>query len=160
MKRPSAEGFTANHPLPDNHGQDTVVPKALLRLHYYAHKAHIPPYMPLRPLNCRRAVAAFQQPSPHVWITDEQLSSAFNRFLRVSTYTSRRYGSNVPGPLEARKRLAKRRINGLTPVACSGAGGGSFDPSLFASSPDFEGGCRWQPPTSAAPDHHDRGISA
>ena len=58
---------------------------------------------------------------PVVWITDDTLAEAYTRFARVShynTYTCRRFGSNVPGPLEARRRLARRRM-GLAAVAAS-----------------------------------------
>ncbi|KAE8373737.1 hypothetical protein BDV26DRAFT_271407 [Aspergillus bertholletiae] len=41
----------------------------------------------------------------HVWISEDFLTSTFRRF----TNSQRRYESRVPGPLEARRRLAKRR---------------------------------------------------
>ena len=55
--------------------------------------------------------------SPAVWITDAVLAESLRRF----TCTHRRHGSNVPGPLEARRRGAKRRntnlaYNGASPV--------------------------------------------
>lgn len=55
----------------------------------------------------------------YVWISDELLSSTFQRFVKGQ----RRYGSRVPGPLEASKRLAKRKNTALA------VGGGSFDPA-------------------------------
>ncbi|KAE8556200.1 hypothetical protein EYB25_000900 [Talaromyces marneffei] len=55
----------------------------------------------------------------YVWISDELLSSTFQRFVNGQ----RRYGSRVPGPLEASKRLAKRRNTALA------VGGTSFDPA-------------------------------
>ncbi|EED23442.1 conserved hypothetical protein [Talaromyces stipitatus ATCC 10500] len=55
----------------------------------------------------------------YVWISDELLSSTFQRFVKGQ----RRYGSRVPGPLEASKRLAKRRNTALA------VGGSSFDPA-------------------------------
>jgi hypothetical protein len=39
-----------------------------------------------------------------VWITDDLLADTFRRFAR----NSKRYGSHIPGPLEARKRAPKR----------------------------------------------------
>lgn len=45
-----------------------------------------------------------------VWIGDDILSSAFRRFVNGQ---QRRYESRVPGPLEARKRLARRRNTAL-----------------------------------------------
>ncbi|KAK5129772.1 hypothetical protein LTR08_002838 [Meristemomyces frigidus] len=56
-----------------------------------------------------------------VSIADDILAEACTRFARVShfhSYTCRRYGSNVPGPLEAHRRLARRRM-GLAAVAAS-----------------------------------------
>ncbi|RAL16262.1 uncharacterized protein BO97DRAFT_440066 [Aspergillus homomorphus CBS 101889] len=41
----------------------------------------------------------------HVWISDDLLASAFQRFVK----TQRRHASRVPGPLEARRRLARRK---------------------------------------------------
>ncbi|KAL2856020.1 hypothetical protein BJY01DRAFT_231437 [Aspergillus pseudoustus] len=52
----------------------------------------------------------------HVWISDELLASTFQRF----TSGQRRHESRVPGPLEARRRLAKRRNTALASVAGSG----------------------------------------
>lgn len=52
----------------------------------------------------------------HVWISEELLASTFRRFASGQ----RRYESRVPGPLEARRRLAKRRNTGLASVAGSG----------------------------------------
>ncbi|KAL4788343.1 hypothetical protein BJX76DRAFT_344981 [Aspergillus varians] len=52
----------------------------------------------------------------HVWISEELLTSTFRRFVNGQ----RRYESRVPGPLEARRRLAKRRNTALASVAGSG----------------------------------------
>ena len=55
----------------------------------------------------------------HIWISDDTLAAAYRRF--ANTYlvnhnhtNTRRHGSNVPGPLEARRRLARRRMAGLS----------------------------------------------
>ncbi|KAH8704880.1 hypothetical protein BGW36DRAFT_421467 [Talaromyces proteolyticus] len=56
----------------------------------------------------------------YVWISDELLSSTFRRFVNGQ----RRYETRVPGPLEARKRLAKRRNTALA------ASGTSIDSPL------------------------------
>jgi hypothetical protein len=50
-------------------------------------------------------------PCEAIWITDDLLSTSFNRFLASSKHQSARHGSNVPGPLEAQNRLSKRRMN-------------------------------------------------
>ncbi|KAL9580422.1 MAG: hypothetical protein Q9212_004508, partial [Teloschistes hypoglaucus] len=57
-------------------------------------------------------------PSNPIWISDDLLNHALHRFtlLRVP----RRHGSTIPGPLEARKRTAKRRMMGLVPTATGG----------------------------------------
>jgi hypothetical protein len=55
-------------------------------------------------------------PIDHVWITEDLLASTFRRFATGQ----RRYESRVPGPLEARRRLAKRRNTALAGIAGSG----------------------------------------
>ncbi|CAP80653.1 hypothetical protein EN45_093920 [Penicillium chrysogenum] len=45
----------------------------------------------------------------HPWISDDLLAATFRRFANGQ----RRHGSCVPGPLEARRRLAKRRNTAL-----------------------------------------------
>ncbi|KAJ5612998.1 hypothetical protein N7510_006192, partial [Penicillium lagena] len=54
----------------------------------------------------------------HLWISDDLLAATFRRFANGQ----RRHGSYVPGPLEARRRLAKRRNTVLASM-----GGGSSD---------------------------------
>ncbi|KAI1262972.1 hypothetical protein F5Y18DRAFT_138239 [Xylariaceae sp. FL1019] len=51
-----------------------------------------------------------------VWITDSLLSAAIDRYLAVSIAAARchvRHGSHVPGPMEQRKRMAKRHMGEL-----------------------------------------------
>ncbi|KAF2849318.1 hypothetical protein T440DRAFT_452685 [Plenodomus tracheiphilus IPT5] len=63
------------------------------------------------PIACQRAVQSLQSPPlQHIWISDDQLSLAVNRFFRTTCPHQKRHGSNVPGPLEARRRAAKRRM--------------------------------------------------
>ncbi|EAW11283.1 uncharacterized protein ACLA_089750 [Aspergillus clavatus NRRL 1] len=52
----------------------------------------------------------------HVWISEDFLATTFRRFAAGQ----RRYESRVPGPLEARRRLAKRRNTALAGIAGSG----------------------------------------
>lgn len=76
--------------------------------------------MSIGPLVCRRAVQhGFLPTLDHVWISDEMLSAAMYRFKLSRSH--RRNGSSVPGPLEATRRLAKRRMMGLA-VAGGGTG--------------------------------------
>ncbi|KAI6795095.1 hypothetical protein KC361_g5204 [Hortaea werneckii] len=64
-----------------------------------------------------------------LWITDDALAEAFNRFCRLTHHhhhnhaqpkTSRRFGSTVPGPLEAHRRRARRRMGLAAAAASSG----------------------------------------
>jgi hypothetical protein len=71
---------------------------------------------------CRHACRqALQQHGPssfdHVWISDDILARTFRRFA----FGQRRHGSSIPGPLEARKRLARRKNTDLARVGGSGA---------------------------------------
>lgn len=70
---------------------------------------------------CRRACRHALQPShpttrtsftDHVWISQDFLASVFRSFA----YAQCRHGSQVPGPLEARRRLAKRRNTALARI--------------------------------------------
>ncbi|KAG9731354.1 hypothetical protein KCU60_g13008, partial [Aureobasidium melanogenum] len=56
---------------------------------------------------------------PYIWISDDTLATAYRRFANTclvnhSHTNTRRHGSNVPGPMEARRRLARRRMAGLS----------------------------------------------
>ncbi|KAK2850679.1 hypothetical protein FQN49_005429 [Arthroderma sp. PD_2] len=50
----------------------------------------------------------------HVWVSDELVASTFASFVRRH---QRRYGSSIPGPFEARRRLARRRNMDLASAA-------------------------------------------
>ncbi|KAL1639507.1 hypothetical protein SLS58_007939 [Diplodia intermedia] len=102
--------------------------------------------MPLRTPACRSAVhrAVLRHVQP-IWITDDLLADAFHRFLNVSDANHKRYGSNVPGPLEARRRASKRRMMGL--AAASPAIGPDIG-ALFG--PDkLHQPWGWEPPKTA-----------
>ncbi|KAL9013150.1 MAG: hypothetical protein Q9173_002144, partial [Seirophora scorigena] len=97
--------------------------------------------MPLKGRVCR--IAATPR-SENVWITDDLLRVAWNRWLQARV--GQRYASATPGPLEARKRSTKRRMTELRPTA-SGLG---FHPGFLAGSNQEQGsqlGWQWQPPT-------------
>lgn len=110
--------------------------------------------MPCRPKLCQRLAAqlSHQTSAPggnnHIWISDELLTEAFHRYVSVS-HATRRYGSNVPGPLEARKRAAKRRMGFAAASASMGpAYGGDFG-ALFgagAGGSTIESNWSWKPP--------------
>ncbi|KAF9701005.1 hypothetical protein EKO04_000719 [Ascochyta lentis] len=60
---------------------------------------------------CQRAVQSLQSPAPqHIWVPDDVLLLAVHRFFHGTCPHQKRHGSNVPGPLEARRRAAKRRM--------------------------------------------------
>lgn len=83
-----------------------------------------------------------RQHPPFVWISDALLSDSFSRFCR-----QKRHGSNVPGPLEAQRRAAKRKN---TSLAHPSHGTTSIDPvAVFGSSRNVEW---WQAPTHAEPE--------
>ncbi|KAI0164907.1 hypothetical protein GGR57DRAFT_216509 [Xylariaceae sp. FL1272] len=72
--------------------------------------------------SCRaahRRLRPASRPRPRhdaVWITDSLLSAAIDRYLAVSPAAARchvRHGSHVPGPMEQRKRMAKRHMGEL-----------------------------------------------
>lgn len=68
---------------------------------------------------CRHALKPPSTPSlDHLWVSDDLLATTFRRFANGQ----RRHGSCVPGPLEARRRLAKRRNTAL-----AGIGGGPVE---------------------------------
>ena len=84
--------------------------------------------MPCRTAHVRRALHATSSAPQCLWITDAVLAEAFNRFacLSLAARHHSRHGSNVPGPLEARKRLARRRMGMTTTGAASASCQGSF----------------------------------
>ncbi|KAI4118153.1 MAG: hypothetical protein LQ345_001739 [Seirophora villosa] len=97
--------------------------------------------MPLKGRVCRIAATPL---SENVWITDDILKNAWNRW--VQSCVGQRYASAIPGPLEARKRSTKRRMTELRPTA-SGLG---FHPGFLAGlnqEQDSQLGWKWQPPT-------------
>ena len=61
-------------------------------------------------LQCRQPKSVIPD---HVWISDSQLASTFGRFANQTLHhkqqQQRRYESRVPGPLESRRRSAKRK---------------------------------------------------
>ena len=107
-------------------------------------------FMPKPALACHRAAHRIVPPSvQHVWITDEVLAIAFHHFLRVTFTSQRRYGSNVPGPLEARRRASKRRIMGL--AAAGGGGGAPSVGALFGLGSREPRSWRYEPPSIGNP---------
>ena len=101
--------------------------------------------MPLRRHVCRLS-SYLRGSKDYIWISEEVLNNAVNHFSRGITF--RRHVGIVPGPLEARKRAAKRRMVNLAQVG----GAGEIDPSLFGG-PEYaprQNGWQWQSPTAPA----------
>lgn len=101
--------------------------------------------MSLKRHACRLS-ARLEAPDSHVWISEATLDNAIQRFSHARI--SRRHVGLAPGPLEARKRAAKRRMMNLAQVGC----GGRFDPSLLPGyGATREEGWHWQGPTVSPP---------
>ncbi|KAK4556367.1 hypothetical protein LTR86_006511 [Recurvomyces mirabilis] len=94
--------------------------------------------------------------STAIWITDEALAEAFSRFVRVShAHNARRHGCTLPGPMEARRRHAKRRM-GLAATVAAGGGPQAIDMGalfgLGARPPvQPEKSWSWEPPRVQPP---------
>lgn len=101
------------------------------------------------PIVCRRAVQSLQTPAPpHIWISDELLSSAFHRFFRSSCPHQKRHGSHVPGPLEARRRAAKRRMSLTSNYYPQDSFPSSFSlGALFGFASSSQPSWKYQPPS-------------
>jgi len=89
--------------------------------------------------------------SAHIWISDDLLQTSINAFTSKSgTQACRRHGSNVPGPLEARRRLAKRKLGHLAVAGAYGAP--HIDPAMAFSwfgnrgYPSAQPEWKWSPP--------------
>jgi hypothetical protein len=77
---------------------------------------------------CHRAVQRqLLTPIDSIWVSDEALGHAFQQFVRGSK-VNRRYGSFVPGPMESRRRLGKRRMTLLSDATPSS----TYDPGIFS----------------------------
>ncbi|RFU23952.1 hypothetical protein B7463_g12386, partial [Scytalidium lignicola] len=63
-----------------------------------------------RPSGCCRVVQhQLRTSSDSIWLSEDMLARSFQRFCAISK-TARRYGSSVPGPMESRRRLGRRRM--------------------------------------------------
>lgn len=111
--------------------------------------------MPSRAPSCRHvARSIYNNNLSPLWITDDVLDNAFDRYLRVSR-TAKRYGSSVPGPLEAQRRLAKRKMAGLATMG----GPAAFDIGvLFGSGPPTSEELNWHAPAKKEDTKYLEGI--
>ncbi|KAI4107375.1 MAG: hypothetical protein L6R37_001736 [Teloschistes peruensis] len=102
-------------------------------------------------MSLKRHACRFAAPPPSdlVWISDDILNHALHRFtlLRVP----RRHGSTIPGPLEARKRTAKRRMMGLVPTATGGLHPHPGFLSGLKREQESQQGFQWRNPETAQP---------
>lgn len=99
-----------------------------------------------RQLCCLAVPRRVKAPAPtehHLWITDDIFNDSLSRFALAAI--SRKHGSFVPGPLEARRRAAKRRMVNLAKTS----GGVVKEPVLFSEiNPDqFAKEWQWQSPS-------------
>ncbi|KAL8970768.1 MAG: hypothetical protein Q9183_001364 [Haloplaca sp. 2 TL-2023] len=92
---------------------------------------------------CRVAATS---PSDHIWITNDILNHAFHNYLRLRS--GLRHGSAVPGPLEARKRNAERKMMASAPATVGTALHPGFLADLSREQQDQQ---LWQWPTSGPP---------
>ncbi|KAL2756267.1 hypothetical protein ACRALDRAFT_210546 [Sodiomyces alcalophilus JCM 7366] len=89
-----------------------IQPQTYLSTHHHLH-LHLRLNQRNGSLAPPQALHAFQTDSALlIWITDSVLANAFERYCHVSRL-SRRNSSSLPGPLENRRRLGKRRMTGL-----------------------------------------------
>ena len=58
---------------------------------------------------CRAVQRQLLPPADSIWVSDDALSSAFHRLVAISRSTKRNE-SSVPGPMESRRRLGRRRM--------------------------------------------------
>ncbi|KAI1147872.1 hypothetical protein F4825DRAFT_125802 [Nemania diffusa] len=92
--------------------------------------------------------AARRHLRPHydsIWVPDGLLVSAFERYAATFRTGAARYGSSVPGPMEHRKRMAKRHMGELH-FGQSHSAAPIWD---FANLVDLTQ-WKWSPPTSPA----------
>ncbi|CZT47281.1 uncharacterized protein RSE6_07822 [Rhynchosporium secalis] len=96
---------------------------------------------------CRRALQRqLHTPPDSIWISDEALCSVFQSFCAVSK-TRKRYGSFVPGPLENRRRLGKRRMTLQSNAAPTPSSGVASLWGFLSGEVDRQK-WQWQAPTS------------
>ncbi|PGH04647.1 hypothetical protein AJ80_08481 [Polytolypa hystricis UAMH7299] len=70
----------------------------------------------------------------HIWISDSVLAQLFAQFASRGRYQhqqQKRHGSSVPGPLEANRRLARRRAMDIAAAGCGGGAGNMDIAALF-----------------------------
>ncbi|KAF2793139.1 hypothetical protein K505DRAFT_45329 [Melanomma pulvis-pyrius CBS 109.77] len=105
------------------------------------------------PIACRRAAPSLASAAPqHIWIDDDLLSRTLDRFFRRGCPHQRRYGSHVPGPLEARRRAAKRRMTAQAHVSPAGGVPPPFSfGALFGFRSSPQPCWRYEPPSIPKP---------
>ncbi|KAJ8059365.1 hypothetical protein OCU04_012318 [Sclerotinia nivalis] len=69
--------------------------------------------LPRPSTSCRRLKHHLTTSFECVWVSEEDLHNAVQRFCGTSN-TIRRHGSSVPGPMESRRRLGRRRMTHVT----------------------------------------------
>ena len=111
------------------------------------------------PIDCRRAAQLVASPPlPHVWISDDLLDGALHQFFHRGCVQQLRHGSHVPGPLEAMRRAAKRRMTAQSHVSSTGMPPAFNLAALFGFRANPQPSWRYEPPSvpkaSDAQNHH------
>ncbi|KAF2149923.1 hypothetical protein K461DRAFT_281158 [Myriangium duriaei CBS 260.36] len=96
-------------------------------------------------------------PSSSLWIGDELLLTTYHRFVKPYDISHKRHHGHIPGPLEFRKRQAKRRMASLTFSDASNTSLPSLWPalfhlgSLFRTPPSLDTQWTWEAPKTSDP---------
>ncbi|KAK4220148.1 hypothetical protein QBC37DRAFT_407967 [Rhypophila decipiens] len=99
--------------------------------------------MTLHTSHCRRVLhRQLLPPGDSIWISDNLLTAAFERYCRVSKLAHRNVG-HIPGPLEGQRRLGRRRMGDLGLQYATSAPSWAFPVPLNLS--DWQ----WEPPKPA-----------
>lgn len=108
--------------------------------------------MPSRAGVARKVVdTTLSSSSNYVWLSDDILQHTYDRFAARWPTQCKRHGSNVPGPLEARRRLARRGFNNTVFAGAGASPNTDLDVNLGwlarfwtrSGQPDW----RWEPPS-------------
>ena len=98
--------------------------------------------MSFGPHICHRTLQRYHpKHDPFVWISNDFLGDLLHQF--TVSKTSKRHGSSVPGPLEAIRRMAKRRMMNMAVAGAAPTDAGMF---MLPGAHSIEKGLRWEAP--------------
>ncbi|KAI0200120.1 hypothetical protein F4808DRAFT_178807 [Astrocystis sublimbata] len=107
-------------------------------------------------LQCHNALRCHSRPrydSAYVWISDSLLASSFERYAATFCLRAARHASSTPGPMEHRKRLARRHMGELH----FGQSHSAAPVWELASLVDLTR-WQWEPPIDRRRDHHQTNL--